>query len=114
MKDYILISELANTYHISRPTLIYYDKIGLLTPKHNEKTGYRYYSSKDIERLELILALKETGLSLTNIKTFLDSETHQSNIHLLQLKKIKIQQKIIELQTLEKQLDKKIELLKQS
>ena len=112
MKNHILISELANTYHISRPTLIYYDKIGLLVPTHDKKTGYRYYSSADMDRLELILALKETNMSLTSIKTFLDSPTHQSNIHLLQLRKIQIQQKIAELKSLELGLDKQIELIR--
>lgn len=112
MENHILVSELAKTYHISRPTLIYYDKLGLLVPMHDEKTGYRYYSSADVDRLELILALKETGMSLTSIKTFLDSPSHQSNIHLLQLRKIQIQQKIAELKTLESGLEKQIEMIR--
>lgn len=112
MNKKMLISEVARIYGVSRPTLIYYDKIGLLVPSHDQLTGYRYYFIDDTEKLELILILKETGLSLKGIKKFLNNPSHQLNINLLQLKKIELQQKIIELQKIEKLLDKRISLLK--
>jgi DNA-binding transcriptional MerR regulator len=112
MEKKMLISELALAYGVSRPTLIYYDKIDLLVPYHDQNTGYRYYSIKDMEKLELILTLKKIGLSLKDIKKSLDNPTHQLNINLLQLRKIELQQKIIELQHIEQLLDKRISLLK--
>jgi DNA-binding transcriptional MerR regulator len=111
MKDKQLISQLASTYGISRPTLLYYDTIGLLVPSQDKKTGYRYYSKEDQDNLELILLLKETGLSLNKIKEFLNNPSLKSNIHLLQLKKIELHQKILELQNLEHSLDHKISQL---
>jgi len=112
MENKMLISKLALMYGVSRSTLLYYDKIGLLVPSHDKDTGYRYYSEKDKETLELIIILRETGLSLKGIKEFLNCPTHLYNINLLQLKKIELQQKISELQQIECTLEKKILQLK--
>ena len=108
MKGEILISEVARKYNISRPTLIYYDNIGLLTPRHDSATGYRYYSLDHMERLEMILTLKEAGLPLKTIKTFMENPSHKDSILLLKTQREVIQKKIIEFQKLEILLDKRI------
>lgn len=67
------ISELARKYDLSRSTLIYYDRTGLLTPSGRSEAGYRLYSASDAERLEAICAYRRAGLSLDDIRTILDS-----------------------------------------
>ncbi|UUV18476.1 MerR family transcriptional regulator [Fusobacteria bacterium ZRK30] len=108
MKNKILISEMAKKYNVSRPTLIYYDNIGLLSPRHDDATGYRYYSLGDMEKLEMILTLKETGLPLKIIKTFMENPSHKESIVLLKNQREIIQKKILEFQKLEILLDKRI------
>lgn len=50
-------------------TLRHYDEIGLLKPASiDEATGYRYYTSKELPILHEILALRQMGLSLEEIK----------------------------------------------
>ena len=53
-------------------TLRHYDRIGLVKPcKADEWTGYRYYSQREIVRLETIRALRCMDLSLAEIKEIL-------------------------------------------
>lgn len=62
------IGELGKEFHLSRSTLLYYDKIGLLNPSSRSKSKYRQYSEADRGRLENICNLRETGVSLEEIK----------------------------------------------
>lgn len=63
------IGEFAKLTNIPVKTLRYYDEINLLKPEEIDLfSGYRYYSDKQKEDLEIILALKEAGFSLEEIK----------------------------------------------
>jgi DNA-binding transcriptional MerR regulator len=54
---------------VSVKTLRYYVSKGLLTPHFTDQfTGYRYYTFDQLPRLNRIIALKELGLSLKQIK----------------------------------------------
>ena len=63
--------EFAKLCGISRDTLEYYGRIGLLPPCKKEKNGYGLYSPEQVYSLQLIHMLKTTGCSLKEIKTFL-------------------------------------------
>ncbi len=66
------IGELAKIYNISTQTLRYYDSEGLLCPEEVDRfSGYRYYSSRQVETLDRILKLKSLGFELSEIKEFL-------------------------------------------
>ncbi|MFW6175001.1 MAG: MerR family transcriptional regulator [Chloroflexota bacterium] len=58
---------------VSVRTLRYYDEIGLLKPSSATPAGYRLYTDSDMERLQQVLFFREMGLSLRDIKVFLDS-----------------------------------------
>lgn len=59
---------------ITTKTLRHYDEIGLLKPDHVDYlTGYRYYTSEQLPRLHQILALKQLGLSLNEIKKVIEN-----------------------------------------
>src|SRR6185369_4451961 len=49
MKTYS-ISKLARTCDLSRSTLLYYDRLGLLKPSGRTASGYRYYTDADQRR----------------------------------------------------------------
>lgn len=67
------ISQLAEEFDLSRSTLLYYHRIGLLKPSGRSEAGYRLYSQPDIERLKTICAYRRAGLKLGDIQTILDS-----------------------------------------
>lgn len=64
------IKEVAEISGVSVRTLHYYDKLELLVPFKNEN-GYRLYSDKDVDRLQLILSYKFLGFKLKKIKELL-------------------------------------------
>ena len=67
------ISKLARAFGLSRSTLLYYDRIGLLAPSGRTGSGYRCYSEKDRRRLERICRFREAGLTLKEIRSVLQS-----------------------------------------
>ncbi len=67
------ISELAELVGLSRSTLLYYEKQGLITGKR-QANGYRIYSERDAQRLLLIQRLQAGGLTLKECKACLDSK----------------------------------------
>lgn len=66
------IGKLAKRFGLSRSTLLYYDKLGLLCPSSHTKGDYCYYSQEDVERLERICSYKEAGISLQDIARILE------------------------------------------
>jgi DNA-binding transcriptional MerR regulator len=65
------ISELARQFGLSRSTLLYYHRIGLLTPEGRSEAGYRLYSRSDRERLEAVCSLRQAGLGIEDIKSIM-------------------------------------------
>lgn len=73
MRSYT-ISKLARLFGLSRSTLLYYDRAGLLSPSCRTSAGYRIYTEEDANRLERIRILRQTSLSIEDIRTILRSE----------------------------------------
>lgn len=56
-----------------RPTVLrFYEKEGLLPSVRRSKSGIRRYSAEDLEWLGLIVCLKNTGMSIKQIRDFVD------------------------------------------
>lgn len=64
------IGEFAIYTGLSKDTIRYYEKMNLLQPEIKNK--HRYYNKKDIDTVEAILKLKQTGFSLQEIKMLFD------------------------------------------
>lgn len=70
------IGEFSKIAQVSGRLLRYYEEIGLLKPEFSDpQTGYRYYSARQLPRLNRILVLKELGLSLDQVARLLDEHT---------------------------------------
>lgn len=68
------ITEFAQIAKTSRKTLQYYDELGLFRPALVGENGYRYYALSQLDRLALIAALRDMGLSLREIQSYLQQE----------------------------------------
>ena len=79
MKTY-RISELGSRFNLSRSTLLYYDRIGLLCPLGRSQSDYRQYTADDLARLERVCFFRDAGLSLTEIAQLLDKTGNDSLI----------------------------------
>lgn len=82
MKNYYKIGEISEMYDMSRDSLMYYEKLGLITPTR-DNNDYRLYSISDIWRLNLIKELKNLGFSIKTIKEYLDNRDLDSTNKLL-------------------------------
>jgi DNA-binding transcriptional MerR regulator len=69
------IGQLAKKFGLSRSTLLYYDRKGLLKPSTRSAANYRAYSDADYQRLKKIITYREVGLSLVEIQGLLSTET---------------------------------------
>lgn len=68
----IKIGDFARLSQVSVVTLRYYDEIDLLKPVRVDTfTGYRFYSADQLPRLNRILALKDLGFALDQIRLML-------------------------------------------
>ena len=67
--------EFARMCNVSKELLIHYDKVGLLKPKVIGKNGYRYYSLKQLYLMDAIRFFLDTGMSMKEVKTYLDNRT---------------------------------------
>jgi len=73
------VNQIGKTFNLSRSTLLYYDKIGLLSPSQRSSANYRLYSQTDFTRLEKIALYRDAGLSLEKIAEILAGNTTRSS-----------------------------------
>ena len=68
------IGSFARLGQVSPRTLRHYDQLGLLQPERTDlATGYRFYSVRQLGRLHQLLALRDLGFSLDQIRAMVDS-----------------------------------------
>jgi DNA-binding transcriptional MerR regulator len=71
-KSKLTIKQVALQTGLSEYTLRYYEKVGLIQPvERNETTGYRQYDLDIIETVEALACLRTCGLSLDDMRAFL-------------------------------------------
>src|SRR5262249_4435522 len=92
------VGEFSQLAQVSKRLLRYYDEIGLLKPVHIDKfTDYRYYSAEQLPQLNRILALKDLGLSLDQIRRLLRDTVSTDELQgMLLLKKAEAEQQLQE------------------
>ncbi|WP_373601015.1 MerR family transcriptional regulator [Paraclostridium bifermentans] len=106
MGKYLTIGQMAKLNNISVQTLRHYEKVELLKPSYtNENTGYRYYSMKDFNTIDLIKQCKAMGMSLEEIKEVTNNYTSLESIEdILNNQKMIIDEKIKELENIKKKI----------
>lgn len=88
----ISISEMAALHGLTRPTLLYYDTIGLFSPVYVDDKGYRFYSYSQIPMLREICFLKALGVSLKEIHRHLEARNPEAELQLLTEQAEKLEQ----------------------
>lgn len=82
------IGEFSRICQVSVKTLHHYDKIGLLVPAEVDRlTGYRYYQTEQIDRMNYIQRLKRYGFSLEEIQELLAISDDKKLLSALRLQK---------------------------
>lgn len=111
-KELFQIGEIAKLFHISVGTLRHYEKIGLLQPEFTDaQTGYRYYSTRQFEKLNTIRYLRALGTPLEEISDFLNNKGLNSIKRVLENQKLEISKKRQELEIIERKIDNRLSQL---
>jgi len=105
----LLITELARHFGLSRSTLLYYDRIGLLTPSGRSEAGYRLYSPDDRDRLATICSFRQAGLTIEDIRRILSIEKNANGV-VLQRRMRELGDEIRTLQTQQHLLGKMLQV----
>lgn len=94
--DLFKIGDFSQLCRVPVSTLRYYADIGLLEPKHIDIfTSYRYYSVEQLPKLNRILALRDLGFTLEQIKQFLDDDLSVDTLQgMMLMKQAEIEQTI--------------------
>lgn len=74
MQKIYMISDLASATGLSRYTLNFYLKLGLIEESGRTESNYRFFDQTVVDRLQRIICLRHTGLTLQQIKTLLEGE----------------------------------------
>ena len=72
-RPFYTVGRLARRHGLSRSTLLFYDRIGLLRPAGRTPGGYRCYSEADAARLAQITTYRRAGLGLKAIARVLEA-----------------------------------------
>lgn len=67
----LTVTQLARECGLSRTTILYYEREGLLVPAHRSENGYRWYGEKEMQRLKTISSYRSYGLPISSIRTLL-------------------------------------------
>lgn len=93
------ISQLAGLFGLSRSTLLYYHRCGLLVPSGRSRANYRLYSESDRERMDRIQSYRALGLSLSRIASLLDNRRGEPFERLLEERLQELDRDIRQLRT---------------
>jgi DNA-binding transcriptional MerR regulator len=87
-----LIGDLARKFDVSLRTLRFYESRGLLSPGRRGRR--RFYGSKDVDRLTIILKAKKLGFTLNEIRQMTAAESGEASRHALKLSREKCLEQI--------------------
>ncbi len=113
-KKYIKTGEFAALCHVTKDTLFHYDALGILKPARVNEKGYRLYAVNQIYTFDLISVLKEVGMSLQEIKTYMEHRNTTAFLHMLQEKDAIIKNEINRLQRLRRLVKNTISITHES
>jgi DNA-binding transcriptional MerR regulator len=79
----LTISKLGKRFGLSRATILYYEREGLLEPASRAANGYRWYGDKEVERLTQIVGFRSYGVPVRDIRELLARNSDQAHEQIL-------------------------------
>jgi DNA-binding transcriptional MerR regulator len=79
----LTISKLAKRFGLSRATILYYEREGLLKPAGRTANGYRWYGDREVERLQQIAGFRSYGVPVRDIRELLARKGDQAHEQIL-------------------------------
>ncbi|NCB94327.1 MAG: MerR family transcriptional regulator [Clostridia bacterium] len=107
----IKTGDFAKLCNTNKRTLIHYDEIKLFSPAYTDENGYRYYTESQCDVFFTITCLKDIGMPLKEIKTYIDNRNPKDLKSLLLLQQKKVQQELEHLQRIQQVIQTKLNLV---
>lgn len=109
------IKEVSEKFNLSKDTLRFYEKKGLIGPVKKTKSGIRNYEEQDLKRIEFIKCMRNAELPIDVLKKYIDlyksgKETKEERKKLLENQQKILKDKIDKMQKVYKLLTNKIDL----
>ena len=95
--NHLTVGALARASGLSRSTLLYYDRLGLLRPSHRSPANYRLYDENDIDRLEQICQYRRMGIPLSEVRKILSDTGRSTSADILKRRLRTLQHEINDL-----------------
>lgn len=108
---YFSTGELAKMLGISKQTVIYYDKIGLITPEKRGYKDYRRYSLEQADELDTILTFRSLGVPIKELMAYLNEKSPKRCIDLLHHQKNQIDAEIERLEYIRRKIESRTAIL---
>lgn len=110
-KTYLTTGELARMLGVSKQTVIYYDRVGLISPAKRDEKDYRYYTLEQADELDSIITFRDLGVSIDVLRDYLSERNVQSCIEMLKKQKLNVDAEIKKLDRIRKKIDARTALL---
>lgn len=107
---YYSIGEVSNKTGIPIPTLRYYDKEGLFPTIGRSNGGIRIFTDLEIGTIKMIECLKSTGLSIKEIKQYID--WHEEGDATLQKRRDMFYERLEVVKEQQKAIEKTMDMVK--
>lgn len=91
---YFTTGEFARILGVKKHTLFHYDEIGLFSPAIKEDNGYRFYFVWQMDMFEVIRALQRLGMSLEEIREYMENRSPERFMAMMDEKKRQIDHEI--------------------
>lgn len=94
-KEEYTIGQIAKRLNTTPRALRFYEQKKLIVPCKIDRNGYRIYSKKEVEDLQVVLYLRSLGFSIQKIKQLLTEENSSESLELLISQEIADDQEVI-------------------
>jgi DNA-binding transcriptional MerR regulator len=88
LEEELTIGEVARLSGLSRSTLLYYDRLGILRPVNRSGGNYRLYSSADVERLKQVCLYRKMGVPLRDIRPLVEKRQDEAPAEVILRKRL--------------------------
>jgi len=112
-KIYLSTGELAQMLGVTKQTVIYYDKVGLISPVKRGEKEYRYYTLEQADELDSILTFRNLGVPINTLKEYLAVRNAEGCIEMLKKQKEKVDFEIQKLEKTRRKIEGRARLLEQ-
>lgn len=119
LRDLLTTGDMARLSESTLRTVRFYEEEGLIRPVSRGTGGHRYFPKTELQKLQLALDLRESGLSLNDIKALFDlkaecataQQASERMTEILEHQIVEMQKKIAKLRKLREELGTMISVL---